>query len=241
MYRSIAEIRQFYQSALGRLTARAIRHALAREWPEFLNDSTLSVGVGYALPYLDETLPHYALMSASQGVIRWPHKGSNRTALSEDHVLPFEDKALPQLLLVHAVENADYLRELMSEAWRVLASNGRIIMIVPNRRGIWARVDKTPFGHGRPFSMKQMRTLLRDTDFVIENHTRALYMLPSHNRLLLALSSVCERVGRKLLPKFGGVLIIEASKRLYNVTPIPVGKPVTQTQKSWASEPIATG
>ena len=39
--------------------------------------------------------------------------------------------------------------------WRVLAPSGRVI-VVPNRRGPWARADNTPFGHGRPYSRSQI-------------------------------------------------------------------------------------
>ena len=158
--------------------------------------------------------------------------------VTEDHLLPFAENSVERLLLIHAVENADYLREMMSDAWRVLTPNGRILIVVPNRRGWWSRIDKTPFGHGRPYTMKQMRSLLRDLDFVVERHTRALYFLPSHNRLLQLAAPFFEYAGRALLPKCGGVLVIEASKRLYSVTPLPVtqGK-----QGMWNPEPIGAG
>ena len=47
-------------------------------------------------------------------------------------------------------------RELLREMWRVLAPNGRLLIVVPNRRGLWARVDTTPFGYGSPFSRSQL-------------------------------------------------------------------------------------
>lgn len=144
MYRDIAEIRQFYHSPLGVLTAKTLARTIESAWPDFLSLEANCVGVGYAIPYLNETSPHLAVMSATQGVVRWPSKGPNKTVLTADHVLPFADNGLDRLLFVHAIENADYLRELMSDAWRVLAPNGRMMIIVPNRRGLWSRVDKTP-------------------------------------------------------------------------------------------------
>jgi alpha-ketoglutarate-dependent 2,4-dichlorophenoxyacetate dioxygenase len=42
---------------------------------------------------------------------------------------------------------------------------GRLLLIVPNRRGIWARLDSTPFGHGRPYSRGQLERLLGDALF----------------------------------------------------------------------------
>ncbi len=238
MYRDIAEIRQFYHSALGAQTKTHLLKCLYEFWPDFDSAEAPVIGVGYAIPYLNEKGTSIAVMSATQGGVRWPAHGPNRTVVTEDHLLPFAENSVSRLLLIHAVENADYLRELMSDAWRALSPNGRLLIVVPNRRGLWSRMDKTPFGHGRPYTMKQMRNLLHDADFVVDRHTRALYFLPSHNRLLQLLTPVLERLGRSALPKFGGVLVIEASKRLYSVTAIPVA----QTKQSlWNPEPIGAG
>jgi SAM-dependent methyltransferase len=239
MYRDIAEIRQFYHSSLGYLTVKHLAAAINETWPDFMPVDAPCVGVGYAIPYLNDTAPHIAVMSATQGVVRWPSRGPNKTVLTADHVLPFADNTIDRLLFVHAIENADYLRELMADAWRVLAPNGRMMIIVPNRRGLWSRVDKTPFGHGRPYTMKQMRNLLREADFVVENHTRALYFFPSHSPILRMIAPFMEKFGRKIAPKFGGIILIEASKKLYNVTALPVAQTVPAT-KSWSAEPLAT-
>lgn len=246
MYRDIAEIRQFYQSLLGRFTAKRLMRHIRAMWPEDDIKHGILIGVGYALPYLDRMNrpDSFAVMSATQGVIRWPAQGKARTVLTEDHVLPFDDASIDHIFMVHAVENADYLRELMHEVWRVLKPNGRVLMVVPNRVGMWAQSDRTPFGYGRPFSMKQMRSLLSDVHLVVEQQRRALYFFPSHNRLLLALSSILETFGTWVLPKFGGVLLVEASKRLYNMTPLKVAHEnarAAPVQKyKWAVKPVPT-
>jgi hypothetical protein len=58
-----------------------------------------------------------------------------------------------------AVIKSDDSVALLREVWRVLAPNGRLLAVVPNRRGLWARIDTTPFGHGRPFSRGQVTHL----------------------------------------------------------------------------------
>lgn len=246
MYRGVSEIRQFYQSALGRLASRVLR----RKIRAFLADPALSkteascLAVGYPLPFLDEDAVNcVAVMSAGQGLERWPRHGLCRTVLTEDYLLPFPDQSMEKILLVHAVENADYLRELMSEVWRVLAPNGRVLLVVPSRSGLWAKADRTPFGYGRPYSMKQIRQMLFDEQFIIEEARRALYFMPSHNRLLLGLAPLLEVLGAMLVPRLGGVLLVEASKKLYNVTPLRVspltGKPRAQAA-DWVTEPVPT-
>lgn len=242
MYRDITEIRQFYRSRLGRLTARVLNAKIRSFWSENLPEDKQVVGVGYPIPFL-EKCPHkrnFAVMSATQGVMRWPRTEPCRTVLTEDHILPFPEASIERLLLVHALENTDYLREFMDEVWRVLEPNGRVLLVVPNRAGLWADSDKTPFGQGRPYSMKQLRTLLHNADFVIEHHKQALYFFPAHIRILMSIAPALDLLGEMLLPKFGGVIIVEATKRLYNVTPVKVASPVKlNTTSDWAEpEPV---
>jgi hypothetical protein len=243
MYRDITEIKQFYQSSLGKLTAQILGRKLKSFWGEEIAVEKNILGVGYPLPYLDKCdhRKTFAVMTATQGVTRWPLLGPCRTVLTEDHIIPLQDNSAERILLVHAVENADYLRELMHEVWRVLEPNGRVLLVVPSRAGLWANSDKTPFGHGRPFSMKQLRNMLFNLQFVIENHRRALYFFPSHNRALISIAPALEFLGEMFLPKFGGVTIVEATKQLYNVTPVKVS-PVTTNYPApvWESEPVPT-
>jgi hypothetical protein len=96
--------------------------------------------------------------------------------------------------------------------WRVLAPGGRLIIVVPNRVGIWARTERTPFGHGRPFSRGQLSTLLRETMFVPMNWSAALAMPPLSSNVLFQGGTSWERVGSVLWPRMAGVHILEATK-----------------------------
>ena len=100
-------------------------------------------------------------MPAPQGVLHWPGEELNSTALIEEAELPLPDMSVDRVLLAHALEHTEQLRPLLREIWRVLNPSGRVIAIVPNRRGIWARIDSTPFGHGHPYTAGQLSRLLR--------------------------------------------------------------------------------
>jgi len=67
---------------------------------------------------------------------------------------------------------------LLREVWRVLAPSGRMMAIIPNRRGVWTRTDNTPFGHGRPYSRSQITQLLRQTWFTPTGWGEALFVPP---------------------------------------------------------------
>jgi hypothetical protein len=103
----------------------------------------------------------------------------------------------------------------MREIWRVLAGGGRLIAVVPNRRGIWARSDRTPFGHGSPYSTSQLRRTLRSNMFVPEREARALFLPPVTSRFLLAGAGAWEQVGDRWFKAFAGVNMVEASKQIY--------------------------
>ena len=78
------------------------------------------------------------------------------SALVDELELPLPDAAVDRVLLVHALEMSHDATALLREVWRVLASGGQLLAVVPNRRGLWARMDTTPFGHGRPYSRSQI-------------------------------------------------------------------------------------
>ena len=164
MYSDVVDLRQFYDAPLGHIAQRMVRRRLREVWPDVHGQSVL--GVGYPIPYLrgllDEAERAVAIMPARQGVVRWPEGQRNLVALAEDVDLPFADMTFDRVMLVHALEVTESWGDLLRECWRVLAGGGRLLVIVPGRRGLWSRVDRTPFGHGHPYSAAQLQRLLRD-------------------------------------------------------------------------------
>ena len=87
----------------------------------------------------------------------------------------------------------------------------------PNRSGLWARRDVTPFGFGRPYSFGQLETMLASaTASSPERHAAALYAPPSHRRFWLQTAQLWERLGRWFDPRLvAGALLMEATKQIY--------------------------
>lgn len=224
MYADIVDLREFYLSPVGRMAEQSITMALSAIW-QGVPDERL-MGLGYALPYLDRFKAGaertFALMPAGQGAVNWPVPGLSAAALVFDEELPLPDAAIDRVLMVHSLEFAESPRETLKELWRVLAPGGRLVIVVPNRRGLWARIDNTPFGTGRPYSRSQLIALLRETNFTPGAMSEALFFPPAARRSLLGMWQGMEKVGRKLWPAFSGVVIIEAHKRLYQGLPVAV-------------------
>jgi SAM-dependent methyltransferase len=133
--------------------------------------------------------------------------------------LPLADAAVDRVLLVHALEMSHEADALLREVWRVLASGGRLLAVVPNRRWLWARMDTTPFGHGRPYSRSQIVQLLRETWFTPTGWSEALYVPPVARGWFLRSAAAWEHTGSTISAPFAGVHIVEASKQVYRAIP----------------------
>jgi SAM-dependent methyltransferase len=134
--------------------------------------------------------------------------------------LPLTDAAVDRVLLVHALEMADDPVTLLREVWRVLAPNGRLLAVVPNRRGLWARIDTTPFGHGHPYSRGQITKILREALFTPNGWSEALYVPPIPRGWFLRTAVAWERTGATISAPFAGVHIVEATKQVYRAIPV---------------------
>jgi len=221
MWNDVVDLRDFYKSPLGRVARRTLQQRIHALWPDMTGQSVL--GLGYATPYLKsfngEAARVIAAMPAQQGVLHWPGDGPGKVLLCDETDIPLPDLSLDRVLIVHGLECSENLRPMMREIWRVLADSGRVLIIVPNRRGIWARLDRTPFGHGSPYTTGQLGRLLRDTLFTPMRTARALYIPPSRSRMVLASAGAWENVGSRWFQTFAGVHIVEAGKQIYAATP----------------------
>ncbi len=217
----IVDLREFYASPLGRTAQRLVsRHARVR-WSRLTQATVL--GLGFATPYLGQlrarSARSFAFMPARQGVLHWPAGGPWATALIDEAELPLDDASIDLALIVHGLELSDNLPLMLREIWRVLAPQGRALFVVPNRRGMWARFDSTPFGHGRPFSRRQLSQMLREAQFSPTDWAGALYLPPIPHRFFSSSAPVWERAGSLLAPGFSGILMVEAVKQVYAVSP----------------------
>lgn len=219
MWTDIVDLRDFYDSGLGQMARRLLSRRLRQLWPDTRGMRVLGLGFAtpFLRPFLDGSERVIAAMPPAQGVLRWPAEGLNRVMLADETELPLPDRSIDRLIIVHGIEHTENMRAMMRECWRVLADGGRMAIVTPNRRGIWARLERTPFGTGRPYSERQLTRLLRDNMFTPLEVTAALYMPPVRWRMALAWSKGVEDLaGRwRWTNAVAGVLVVEAAKQIY--------------------------
>jgi SAM-dependent methyltransferase len=216
------ETAEFYATALGALTSKLLRQILLDIWPNCTGLSLL--GLGYAGPYLrlwrEQSARAISLSPIQLGPAPWPTGRASLACCAEEDALPFPDMSFDRILLIHGLEQAENARRSLREAWRLLKDDGRLIVVVPNRRGLWAYAESTPFGHGQPYSEGQLARLLTSLFFTVEKQQPALFAPPLHWRVNLKTFHLWEKTGNIIAPQLAGLTIAEASKDLHAIMPV---------------------
>ncbi|MGO9162331.1 MAG: class I SAM-dependent methyltransferase, partial [Streptosporangiaceae bacterium] len=206
----------------GAVAARLLRERLLAMWPDLHGQSVL--GVGFAAPYLRlwraQAARCIVVTPAQMGATRWPLGEPCLSCTAEEDALPFPDMTFDRIILVHGLEAAENARRLLRDTWRVLKDDGRLLVVAPNRAGLWAYVERTPFGHGQPYSFGQLGRLLAASLYRVERRDTVLWLPPLGPRLMLRSADLFERAGRRLMPGMAGVIISEAVKDVYAAMPL---------------------
>ncbi|NBB96830.1 MAG: methyltransferase domain-containing protein [Alphaproteobacteria bacterium] len=216
MHHDVIALRDFYYTtSLGRAAQKALRDQCLLNWADMRGKEV--AGFGFAVPLLRPWLAQarrvIALMPAQQGVMHWPAEAANHSVLTEETSWPLATDSIDRLVMLHGLESCDRPAALLEEAARVLRIGGEALFILPNRSGLWARMDSTPFALGRPYSSGQIASLLRDHGFQICDNGGALYFPPRHSARWLRWAMWLERLGQRMVRlRAGGVLIVRARR-----------------------------
>lgn len=223
MHLNARKLADFYESPVGQVARRMIYRRLRMISPHRPPENVL--GFGFAVPYLRGLLTEaqrvVAFMPAQQGVVAWP-PGRPLSVLGEELSLPFADETFDMVVMVHGLESAEAVRPLMRQIWRVMAPEGRLLLVAPNRAGLWSQAERSPFAYGHPYLRGQLEMLLRESMFAPQRWEHALYFPPVRTRRFIGTGNGWERVGQTFWPRFAGVHLVDASKSLFAATPVLV-------------------
>lgn len=221
----VVELKSFYSSLTGQVACQAIRRRIRAFWPDTKGETI--VGVGYTLPYLQPMLESGDLvisaMPAGQGVLHWPLGKPNLSMLVDEAELPLKSSTVNRVILIHALEHSEQVRALLQEMHRLLTPSGRMIVVVPNRRGIWGRSPASPFAHGQTFTPHQLKRLLLESEFTPLQSRPALFFPPIRRKFIVRTARLIDLLGEAFFTAFGGVIVMEAEKQVF--APLK-GKPV---------------
>ena len=208
----------FYQSATGQVASQLILRKLA---PLITSDgeNISAAGIGFTAPYLSKASPIIQLQTV--GHTPPPARDRQHCAMIDPTALPLLDASLDLCVMVHGLETSSSPSATLDETWRVLKGQGRLVLVVPHRANIWSMKEATPFGFGQPYSVNQIKKLLKNHDFEVGRIRQSLAAPPSFSGLYSKYAPLAER-----LPTFfGGVLIVEARKMIYSVRGVRASSP----------------
>jgi len=245
MHLDVTDLRQFYyRTRLGRIAQKAVRDRMLALWPEAQGQTV--VGFGFAVPllrpYLGKARRVIGLMPGEQGVMPWPAGLENVSVLCLEGLWPLQTGVADKIVCLHGLETSEHPAAVLEECQRVLGPGGKALFIVPNRSGMWARRDATPFGFGRPYSLSQLEAQMKRHDFMPERHAAALFAPPSEKRFWLRSAEVLEKMGSQLSSYYaGGVILLEVSKRVPAPTRPGLAERVRQPLKVLEGMPAPAG
>jgi len=218
----MTEIADFYQSPVGKMAHSFLCARLQKLLPRNVNSKTLLIGFG--APFKEDI----SIVTGGEVISVDPGQMP----------LPYGDVSFDNVIAIHELEFASDIPRAMSEMQRVLISDGRLICLTSNRRGIWQWFEQTPWGEGRSFSASQMRHLLLASQLSPIGISTALFMPPfdfSRHGALRSFARAIEASGNYLLPYFGGVLIAAAQKQRYAPIGIELAARPAPINLQWAA------
>ena len=222
MHTDIVDLRQFYCTRLGALAQRSITMGAGVGVDGAAGGAVDGTGLRRSLsrPLPADAERTLAFMPAAQGAVNWPPQEASATALVFDEELPLPDAALDRVLMVHALEYAENPRETLMEAWRVLAPGGRLVIVVPNRRASGRGSSTRPSVRVRPIlAISSPACCTRPTSPPAPSLRRFCFRRPSTRPSSAVAHHGAAEPPLLAVPE-GGVVIVEAQKRLYQGLPV---------------------
>lgn len=160
--------------------------------------------------------------------------------------LPFKSYSIDNMLLLHVLEYAGDPHQVLREAERVLAADGKLILCCFNPFSLWGLrrlfswQDAAPW-QGHFFTRTRIKDWLALLNFEATEQHHLIFRPPFKNEKWLISSRFIERWGRRLWPWFGGVTVMVATKRTIPLTPLrqPVRKRQLFPTPGIVNKPIA--
>ena len=216
MYLDILNYQKFYNSSIGKFLSSHIQDQLKKYC--FLYDNQNIGCFGYSEPYLN-FLKKFSISSTycfskRMGILDDSIMKGNKVLIDEEKI-PFQDSFFDHIFLIHYLENNYNTKASLREIWRSLAPEGKLYIIVPNKKSSWYLSDKSPFSSGNGFSKKQISELLEDSFFDIQNIDRLVYFPNTTMKFINNNNALIDKFGSFFFKYFNGVYFCVVKKRIY--------------------------
>lgn len=161
-----------------------------------------------------------------------------QVVIGHQHDMPLLHDSVDVIFMPYTLEGAESQEAILMEAWRVLAPNGRIIIVNCNPYSLHGLRNRRK----QLTSAQNLQKKLHKTGFEITLHKKFSFRPLLKNTRLWQHLFFLERLGRYLWPFFGNFYVTVATKQVIGLTPI---RPAWQFKKELvehgAIEPTSRG
>lgn len=209
------------QQFLGHQLLAAEERSLSHFLSQHFGKHALLIGVPRQYPLLNTTpIINRALASPIL------HKVPDARCIEADlHELPILSGSIDLVILPHTLQFVDNPRQLLFEACRIVKPEGLIVVMGFNPYSLWGLRKFCTSHKMTPWNANFIRSAtiknwLQLADFKMEKHISTLFSPPiSHSGIFKRLRFL-EKIGKKCLPRNGGVYILLARAKVIPLTPI---------------------
>lgn len=211
----------FFQSPPGQVVRQWESRLLDGMVEHVLGDRALQIG----LPLLDTLRAngmreHWLLLEDAPSEREEPLREDWHRVLALPEALPFANETFDLVVLPHSLEFSPAPQQLLAEAVRVLAPEGRLILAGFNPLGLWwwrqqfIRFGFKPYlpGNTIPISLSRLKDWFLLLGLEIAEGRFGVYRPPNNNKIALNRWSWLDKVGDRWFPQFSNLYLLQAKK-----------------------------
>ena len=226
----------FFLSPPGQLVRQWESRLLDEMVEHVLGDRALQIG----LPMLDTLRAngmreHWLLLSDAPNEKEEPLREDWHRVLALPEVLPFANETFDLVVLPHSLDFSPAPQQLLSEAVRVLAPEGRLILAGFNPLGLWwwrqqlVRFGFKPYlpSNTIPISVSRLKDWFPLLGLEMVEGCFGVYRPAKDNKITLNRWSWLDKAGDRWAPQCSNLYIIQGKKKRFSPS-LSVSSPLAQ-------------
>jgi len=218
---NVTQLENFYSGTeLGQTVSQSLANQINLVWPDPVGGTV--VGYGFASPVLNRFIAQNErvinLIPQQLGINYWPSNQANKNVQTIESNWPLPSSGIERVVIMHGLEISNNYSNPLNECWRILAPEGQLILVVPNKIGLFSSNKAVPFNcswKSSGFTLKKVRQLLINHKFQVMDHYPALFAPLGAKGISGQLTRFFESACRSYSMNLGSVIIVVARKRIF--------------------------
>lgn len=219
-------LEQWTEELPGRYLLEQELAVLERLLPDLFGYYLVQLGLGKSLDRIGQLsrIKTHILLEQAGAQLSVP------TAIRADYLrLPIATDSVDVVFLPHVLDFVADPHQLLREAERILIPEGRLIVFGLNPWGLWGlwklllgRSGKLPWC-GQFVSQRRLNDWLSLLGFEVEFSEPLMFRPPLGNEAVMNNLEFLERMGRRFWPALSNGYVVQAVRRVSNLTPVQPG------------------